>query len=98
MLTYKQALTYLLLNYVAVYATRWINLFAFDGKLSSLGLGVVAALVILSAYPLLALLRRSSWVRVGSFQSWMLIALAFGVFTFLIYAGAEMVTRYYSPS
>jgi hypothetical protein len=98
MLTYRQALTYLLLNYFVIYATRCINLYVFNGKLSSLALGLLTASLVLGAYPLLAWRRNSPWVRIGSFGIWSLIALCVGLLTFLLDVGVAMVTRHYSPS
>jgi hypothetical protein len=98
MLTYRQALTYLLLNYFVIYATRCINLYVFSGKLSSLGLGLLTASLVLGAYPLLAWRRSSPWVRIGSFGVWALIALGVGVLTVLLDVGVAIVTRHYSPS
>ena len=96
MLTYRQALTYLILNLCIVYAVRWINLTLFGGELSSVGLAVLTALLAISAYPLLVWRRNSPWVRIGSFGTWLLIVLALGIFTFLVSVGARMVVRHYS--
>ena len=98
MLTYRQALTYLLLNYCVVYATHWINLYAFNGKLSTLGAGIVATLIVLGFYPLLRWRRDSPWVKIGSFTSWVLLSLAIGTLTFLLYTASGLVVRYYSPA
>lgn len=98
MLTYRQALTYLLLNYFVIYATRGINFYLFSGKLSSLALGLLTALLVLALYPLLAWRRNSPWVRIGSFGIWMLIALCIGLLTFLLDTGVAILTRHYSPS
>ena len=98
MLTYRQAATYLMLNLCIVYATHWINLAFFSGRLSSIWLGALTALLAVSAYPGLAWRRNSSWVGIGSFRAWLLIALALGVFTALAFAGAGIVVRHYSSS
>lgn len=98
MLTYRQAATYLILNLCIVYATHWINLAFFSGRLSSIWLGALTSLLAVSAYPVLAWRRNSSWVRIRSFGAWLLIALALGVFTSAVYAGAGIVVRHYSSS
>ena len=97
MLSYRQALTYLLLSQYSIYGTHWINLYALHGKLSSVGMGLVMTLLFLSAYPLLAWKRHSPWVRIGSFKSWLLLGLGAGVVTILIAAAAGAVVRHFSP-
>lgn len=96
MLTWRQALTYLVLAYCCIYGTHWIGLYACQGRLSSSGMGLVLTLLFLSAYPLLAWQRHSPWVRIGSWRSWLLLALVAGLITFLVATAAGLVVRHFS--
>jgi hypothetical protein len=97
MLTWKEALVYFLLVQYCVFGLHWINHYAFDGKLSIAGQALTVTLLFLVVYPILAWWkRRSTWVRVGSFRSWLLLGLAAGLLTTIIALTAGVIVRHFA--
>lgn len=80
------------------FGLHWINnYYAFDGKLSILGQALTVTLLFLVVYPILAWWKRwSTWVRVGSFKSWLLLGFAAGLLTTIITAEAGVIVRHFA--
>jgi FtsH-binding integral membrane protein len=81
-----------------VFGTGLINRYVFNRDLSSLGFGLLMALVILIAYPVFGRRRNSPWRRVGhwTFAKWFIFATTLGaifsVVEFLIGVAVNYLT------
>jgi hypothetical protein len=88
---------HLLLVFYCVFGLGLISKYVFNHELSGVGLGLVAAAIFMSAYPIFGWKRDSPWERLGrwSLAKWALFGVGYGVMATAVDYFLRMIVHHF---
>jgi len=98
MISWREAISHLVLLFYCVFGTDLINIYLFNDELYGIWLGLLMVVVFVSAYPIFGWKRNSPWARLGrwSLTKWALFGLGFGIVTAVVDIVSGAVVRHFS--